>query len=127
MSGKVRISELIAYAATFVIGAGVAYLVLTLSVQNLFGPDGDANIAIVLNWLSPLAGLAAFQLGFGLVTGRWRNLHFWLVAPLITYAAVAIGMALAAKGWLDLIGAGILVLVGLFSAGLIALSLSRAD
>lgn len=127
MSGKIRVFELIAYVLAFVIGAGVAYLVLRLSVQNLFGTVGGANIAFVLNWLSPLAGLAAFQLTFGLATGRWRHLRFWLVAPLVTYAVAAICIMLLTMGWLDIFGAGILALVGLFSAGLIALSVPGVD
>lgn len=127
MTGKVRIFELVSYALAFVIGAGVTYLVLTLSVQNLFGSEDEVEIALVLNWLSPLAGLAAFQLTFGLATGRWRSLRFWLIAPLITCAVAAICIMLLVSGWLDMTGAGILALVSLFSAGLIALSFSGGD
>ncbi|MFN6980086.1 MAG: hypothetical protein ACK4OP_18285, partial [Gemmobacter sp.] len=44
--------------------------------------------------LAPLAGLAVFQLAFGLLTGRWRGAAFWAAALPLT-AAVG-GLALAA-------------------------------
>lgn len=131
MSGKVSAVELLAYVLAFVAGVAVTYLVVTLSAQMMLGPGivGGGGMAegVILNWLSPLAGMAVFQLLFGFGTGRWRNARFWMIAPLVTYAIVGLSFLLMGTGLTDLRATVILALVALFSAGIFALTLSARD
>lgn len=136
MSGKVSAVELLAYVLAFVAGVAVIYLVVTLSAQIMLGPGiggggivggGGMAAGFILNWLSPLAGVAVFQLLFGFGTGRWRNARFWMIAPLATYAIVGLSFLLMGTGLLDLRATVILALVALFSAGIVALTLSARD
>ena len=84
-----RIPDWVGFLLAFLAGYVTAWAVLFSGVFGLFGDDTPAVEAILLLPFFPLAGLAVFQLLFGM-TGRWRGWRFWVIATPITYAVLLI-------------------------------------
>lgn len=67
-----------------------------LSPAPLIGPAGGLDgPALLVFWLAPLAGLAVFQLIFGLIAEHWRGWRFWAYAPWLTYLPLVAAFRLA--------------------------------
>lgn len=113
------------YAVCVVASYVVAWFFWSVPV-NTFLPPETATELFSVSLPAPLAGLAAFQLLFGSVTGRWRSWRFWVIAPLVIYGTVLSMVALA-----DTISISNVLPIGLmvpFSLGLCALIISiRTD
>ncbi|MBN9082707.1 MAG: hypothetical protein BGP04_00780 [Rhizobiales bacterium 62-17] len=116
----------VAYFLAFILGIGVTWLILSALTTVMFSPNGLDNLGIMaLQALSPMAGLAAFQTVFGLLTRRWRGWRFWAIAPLVTYFILVTILLLVFIGYVSIIEAIVLALIAIFTAGLIALGLRQ--
>lgn len=102
--------------------AGAAGILSAVAAQTVPLLGTQVPLAYLL---PPIVGLALFQLVFGVCTGRWRGLRFWVAA--IPLSAVIWGAALMAllgghASWQAALG---VAAVGHVAAGLAALSLTR--
>lgn len=102
--------------------AGAAGILSAVAAQTVPLLGTQVPLAYLL---PPIVGLALFQLVFGVGTGRWRGLRFWVAA--IPLSAVIWGAALMAllgghASWQAALG---VAAVGHVAAGLAALSLTR--
>ncbi len=115
------------FVLAYMAGLAAAWFVLGQTAGRYFAPDLSASaerVVILGAVLAPLAGLALFQLVFGLLTRRWRSLWFWLVAPIIVYIVLAGAMALLLRGMITMPEAVVLALLLPFACGLVALRLT---
>lgn len=102
--------------------AGAAGILSAVAAQTVPLLGTQVPLAYLL---PPIVGLALFQLVFGVCTGRWRGLRFWVAA--IPLSAVIWGAALMAllgghASWQAALG---VAAFGHVAAGLAALSLTR--
>ncbi|WCR01970.1 hypothetical protein [Paracoccus saliphilus] len=119
--------DFFAYTAAFVIGLGTVWLFTAQFVGQIFTPGSlrSPDTGTILIMLTPLGGLAIFQLVFGLTTRRWRAFRFWLYAPLIVYLIIGlIGLAVF-SGTVSVIEAAVLAAVLIFAVGLYLLTLPK--
>ncbi|PZO67468.1 MAG: hypothetical protein DI498_03860 [Paracoccus denitrificans] len=113
------------YAVCVVASYVVAWFFWSVPLNTFLPPETSTELFSV-SLLAPLAGLAAFQLLFGSVTGRWRSWRFWVIAPLVIYGTLLSMVKLA-----DTISISNVLTIGLtapFILGLCALIISiRTD
>lgn len=92
MSDRGR-SEHVAFLAAYLAGLAAGWAGLAAIVMAVFkGPDTELPLALLA--AVPVAGIAAFQLVYTLITGRRLTVRFWggaialvLVGILLAYAA----------------------------------------
>jgi len=76
--------------------------------------------------LTPLLGLALFQLAFGLTARRWRGSVFWLLALPISGTLWGTGLYLVLQDQLSPLTVAVAEAVTHVAAGLVALRLTEA-
>ena len=80
------------FTLAYVAACALAWFVAASITVNIFSPGGSVDHIPMVLVLPPLAGLALFQLVFGLVTGIGRGWRFWALGLPLVYAAVAVGL-----------------------------------
>lgn len=123
MSPRSSAFSYVIYAVAFAAGAAVSWAFMSFFAGQALAPDQSlpVGLLIFLTWLSPLAGLAVFQILFGLLTRHWRGARFWLVAPAVVYGVLAIFFGIVFLGFGDLVEASVGALVAIFICGLLLL------
>lgn len=118
-----RIPDWVSFLLAFLAGYVTAWAVQFYSIIGIFmGPGKPAASAFLLLPLFPLAGLAVFQLLFGM-TGRWRGWQFWAIATPVVYAillatAVPILQNLISQTAGTILCGGLLILAGFWALAL---------
>ncbi|MDM7459028.1 MAG: hypothetical protein P3W94_006685 [Paracoccus sp. (in: a-proteobacteria)] len=77
--------------------AGLAALAVLLMLGGETFPIGPQRLPMAYA-LTPVAGLAVFQLVFGMLTGRWRGGRYWLVALPVSALIWGTGLVLLLEG-----------------------------
>lgn len=108
----------IGFVAALGLGFVTAYGILRWGTVVAFEASPDAGI--MMSWLSPLGGLAAFGLVYGLGRGRAMRALFWVLGPLVVYGAAGVGVLAVAQG-ATLLTATIVAAVLVVLAGLVLL------
>jgi hypothetical protein len=81
------------FVPAFALGAGTAVAVLLWLGQTALRLPGTTVPAAYA--AAPLAGLAVFQIAFGLIARRWRGLLFWAAALPVKAAVTALALTSA--------------------------------
>lgn len=100
------------------LAAGWGWLVVVGGATFAIGPT-RLPLAYVL---TPLLGLALFQLVFGLLTGRWRGWRFWAIVAPFSAAVWGLDVVSAISAQLSPLPALLAVLAAHLTFGLWALS-----
>ena len=127
ISGQLKIPPAIVLAEfllAFVAGCVLGYGILYLSAAGMMDFGGSSFAPFIMTFLAPLAGLAMFQLLFGM-TGRWRSGLFWIIAPVIVYLVMLLCAWLTLKGGVSIIVAVTISIVLLLLAGIWGLALTQ--
>ncbi|MDM7459225.1 MAG: hypothetical protein P3W94_007730 [Paracoccus sp. (in: a-proteobacteria)] len=77
--------------------AGLAALAVLLMLGGETFPIGPQRLPMAYA-LTPVAGLAVFQLVFGMLTGRWRGGRYWLIALPVSALIWGTGLFLLLEG-----------------------------
>ncbi|MCR4264901.1 hypothetical protein [Nitratireductor sp. ZSWI3] len=123
MNNRSTSFDVTTYVLAFVVGAGTIWLFMVQLASGMFAPGNSDSIGAftILMLLSPFAGLAVFQLIFGLIARRWRGVWFWLYAPMMVYLIIGVFFFAAFGGYASALEAVALVLICTFAVGLFAL------
>ncbi|MBK4215323.1 hypothetical protein JJJ17_05225 [Paracoccus caeni] len=111
------------YLLAFVVGfaIGAVFMVFFAGKALTSGTMLPVGPSVALSWISPLAGIAVFQLIFGFGTECWRGLRFWLLAPVTVYFWLAVFLAIFMSGYVNPTVAGIGAALAIFLSGAVAL------
>lgn len=77
--------------------AGMAALAVLLTLGGETFPVGPRRLPMAYA-LTPVAGLAVFQLLFGTLTGRWRGGRYWMIALPVSAVIWGAGLVLLLEG-----------------------------
>lgn len=124
MESRSSLPHWLSFTLAYLVGLGVAWLLLEQVAGTYFAPDLSPSAErrlMIMGALAPLAGLAAFQLIFGLLSGRWRGWRFWLIAPALVYAVAITSGYFMMRGYISLTEAAVILLGLPFGLGLWAL------